>query len=180
MVLLLDRATKLLIERQRAALGLLRRHPASSTCSHREPRAVVRTAGRLAVEWRAFGWWGRAVVTAFVARCCGQSTRRRRGTDGAWRTALALVVGAPPGNLTTALAGRRHRLLQVFIGAYEWPAFNVADSAISIGAVFSCSISFATGVTGREPDAAQLFSIAISSSPLTGARNQSASLAACG
>lgn len=50
--------------------------------------------------------------------------------------ALGLVLGGAIGNLFDRIwRGSVTDFLQVFIGSYEWPCFNVADSAISIGAV---------------------------------------------
>jgi len=51
-------------------------------------------------------------------------------------TSLALVFGGAFGNLwDRVFRGSVTDFLQVFIGSYEFPAFNVADSAITIGAV---------------------------------------------
>ncbi|MDF3981996.1 signal peptidase II [Luteibacter sp. PPL201] len=55
-----------------------------------------------------------------------------------WRTALplALIVGGALGNLIDRLhAAKVTDFIQVFIGSYPFPVFNVADSAISVGAV---------------------------------------------
>jgi len=50
-------------------------------------------------------------------------------------TSLALVFGGAFGNLwDRVFRGSVTDFLQVFIGSYEFPAFNVADSAITIGA----------------------------------------------
>lgn len=50
-------------------------------------------------------------------------------------TSLALVFGGAFGNLWDRIfRGSVTDFLQVFIGSYEFPAFNVADSAITIGA----------------------------------------------
>jgi len=50
-------------------------------------------------------------------------------------TSLALVFGGALGNLwDRVFRGSVTDFLQVFIGSYEFPAFNVADSAITIGA----------------------------------------------
>ncbi len=50
--------------------------------------------------------------------------------------ALGLVLGGAAGNLFDRIwRGSVTDFLQVFIGSYEWPSFNVADSAISTGAV---------------------------------------------
>jgi len=48
--------------------------------------------------------------------------------------ALALILGGAAGNLyDRMLAGRVTDFLQVYLGSYPWPTFNVADSAIVIG-----------------------------------------------
>jgi signal peptidase II len=48
--------------------------------------------------------------------------------------ALAMIFGGAVGNLIDRLRfGEVVDFLDVYIGAYHWPAFNVADSAISIG-----------------------------------------------
>jgi signal peptidase II len=47
---------------------------------------------------------------------------------------LALVLGGALGNVyDRVLAGSVTDFLQVFIGSYEFPSFNVADSAITVG-----------------------------------------------
>lgn len=50
-------------------------------------------------------------------------------------TGLSLVLGGAIGNVYDRIVyGSVTDFLQVFLGSYEWPAFNIADSAISIGA----------------------------------------------
>jgi signal peptidase II len=50
-------------------------------------------------------------------------------------TSLAMVFGGAFGNLWDRIfRGAVTDFLQVFIGSYEFPSFNVADSAITIGA----------------------------------------------
>lgn len=49
---------------------------------------------------------------------------------------LALLLGGATGNVTDRiLHGGVTDFLEVFLGSYSWPAFNVADSAITIGAI---------------------------------------------
>jgi signal peptidase II len=51
------------------------------------------------------------------------------------RTGLALVFGGALGNLwDRLLRGTVTDFLQFFFGSYEFPSFNAADSAITIGA----------------------------------------------
>jgi signal peptidase II len=50
------------------------------------------------------------------------------------RLALALIMGGAIGNLLDRLRlGYVVDFVDVFWGAHHWPAFNVADSAISVG-----------------------------------------------
>ncbi len=51
------------------------------------------------------------------------------------RVALALVLGGAAGNLYDRLLhGYVTDFLDFYVSSYHWPAFNVADSAITIGA----------------------------------------------
>jgi signal peptidase II len=57
--------------------------------------------------------------------------------------ALALVVGGAVGNLVDrVVAGAVTDFVDLYVGTYHWPAFNVADSAISIGIVLMAIDSF--------------------------------------
>lgn len=58
--------------------------------------------------------------------------------DARWRTwALALVSGGAFGNLVDRVRSARGVVdfLDVGVGAWRWPTFNVADMAVSTGAV---------------------------------------------
>jgi signal peptidase II len=71
-------------------------------------------------------------VSALLARWLAKTPRAD------WRTALplALVIGGALGNLIDRLrAGHVTDFVQVYFGAWAFPSFNVADSAISVGAV---------------------------------------------
>ena len=49
---------------------------------------------------------------------------------------LALLIAGATGNVTDRiLHGAVTDFFEVWLGSYRWPAFNVADSAITIGAV---------------------------------------------
>lgn len=52
------------------------------------------------------------------------------------RFALAAVLGGAAGNLyDRLLQGYVTDFLDFYVGSYHWPAFNVADSAITVGVV---------------------------------------------
>ena len=56
--------------------------------------------------------------------------------DMATQAGLALILGGAFGNLVDRLRlGYVIDFLDVFMGEHHWPAFNVADSCISIGVV---------------------------------------------
>lgn len=75
------------------------------------------------------------LVTGMIVHLLWQATRPGEGS-GALRWALTLVLGGALGNLHDRIRyGFVTDFLQVFLGSYEWPSFNVADSAISVGAV---------------------------------------------
>lgn len=59
------------------------------------------------------------------------------GQGGAMASAgVALLIGGATGNLTDRiLHGAVTDFLEVWLGTFRWPAFNVADSAITIGAI---------------------------------------------
>ncbi len=63
---------------------------------------------------------------------------RQSARDAAWRSwALALVSGGALGNLVDRIRSPRGVVdfLDVGVGAWRWPTFNVADMAVSTGAV---------------------------------------------
>lgn len=59
---------------------------------------------------------------------------RRAGGNRLLATALSLVLGGAAGNLWDRLTlGHVVDFIQLHAAGYYWPAFNVADSAISVG-----------------------------------------------
>jgi len=66
--------------------------------------------------------------------------------------ALALVLGGAVGNLIDRLAyGYVIDFIDVYYENWHWPAFNIADSAITLGVVLMIAESFGLGHT-KEPD----------------------------
>jgi len=53
---------------------------------------------------------------------------------------LSLILGGATGNLwDRMMTGRVVDFLDFYVGSYHWPAFNVADSAIVVGAILLVS-----------------------------------------
>ncbi|MGH8116504.1 MAG: signal peptidase II [Rhodanobacteraceae bacterium] len=94
-----------------------------------------------------FGGLAVAVSTGLIVWLA----RMRRGE---WRTALpiALIIGGALGNLIDRLVhGRVTDFIQVYWHAWSYPAFNVADSAITIGAALLIAFGlFARKSTKRD------------------------------
>jgi signal peptidase II len=60
--------------------------------------------------------------------------------------ALALVLGGAVGNLIDRLAyGYVIDFLDVYYDTWHWPAFNIADSAITLGVILMLAESFGFG-----------------------------------
>lgn len=58
---------------------------------------------------------------------------------------LSLILGGAMGNLWDRMIyGRVVDFLDFYVGSYHWPAFNIADSAIVIGAILLISEIFFT------------------------------------
>jgi signal peptidase II len=58
-----------------------------------------------------------------------------RSGGAASAAGLALLLGGATGNVTDRIVhGGVTDFFEVWLGSYRWPAFNVADSAIAIGA----------------------------------------------
>jgi signal peptidase II len=83
----------------------------------------------------AGGWqrWFFTVVTIVISVAIVFMLRRQHGERLA-ALGLALVLGGALGNLYDRLTlGHVVDFIQVHAAGYYWPAFNVADSAISVG-----------------------------------------------
>ncbi len=87
-------------------------------------------AGQPAVWRQAF--FIAAASVALVMIWIGQ---RSYGRVSRWYSAaLALIAGGAIGNLIDRIRlGFVVDFLDVYLGSYHWPAFNVADSAITVG-----------------------------------------------
>jgi len=83
------------------------------------------------------GWqrWFFTLLAVVVSSVLVTWLRRTPRHD--WRTALplALVIGGALGNLIDRVRlGHVIDFIQVYLGSWPFPSFNVADSAISVGA----------------------------------------------
>lgn len=93
--------------------------------------------------WQAWLFGALAVVVS-AGLCVWLARTPRRD----WRTALpvALIIAGALGNLIDRVVhGQVTDFIQVYWHAWSFPAFNVADSAISVGAVLLIAFSLFAG-----------------------------------
>lgn len=72
--------------------------------------------------------------------------RQARPEERLLTTGLGLILGGALGNLVDRLvfSGNVTDFLDFYIGAYHWPAFNLADTAITLGAAAAVGHYFRT------------------------------------
>ena len=99
-----------------------------------------------------------AVVALVVL---GSMVRQTDGSQPGRLTALGLVCGGAVGNLIDRVTSARGVVdfIDVWIGPFHWPTFNVADMAVSCGAVLLALILWSEGrrpepAPGEQADAA--------------------------
>lgn len=82
-------------------------------------------------------------TTGAVSRAGGTSLPRGSRHNRWLRIGLALVFGGAIGNLIDRMRyGEVVDFLDWYLGAYHWPAFNVADSSITIGVTVLLAAAF--------------------------------------
>ena len=89
------------------------------------------------IEWQFWLFLGATVVAVWAILMLVRSSH-----DEPWLFAgLGLVMGGALGNLVDRIRFRAVvDFLDVYWGDWHWPAFNVADSAIFVGALLACLI----------------------------------------
>lgn len=128
-----DRVTKWLIETHVSFLDSLQIIPGLFEIVHTENRGVAFSLFNDSTsEWRTlllvlFSIAAVVLVGGFIFR-------RADRLDRYSLAGFALILGGALGNVFDRIVwGRVTDFLDFYIGAYHWPAFNVADSAIVIG-----------------------------------------------
>ena len=96
----------------------------------------------------AAGWQrGFFIVIALVAIIVISVLLARHSGDRLFCLSLALILGGAAGNvIDRILLGHVVDFLDFHIAGWHWPAFNLADSAITVGAVLLIVDSFRPGV----------------------------------
>jgi len=140
------------------ALDQWTKHLATTHLEYLIPEPVVRGLNWTLVhnEGAAFsflseagGWqrWFFSALAVIVSLLLVYWLRREPRTDWRQCAPFALIISGAIGNLIDRLRfGYVVDFVQVYYSKWSWPAFNVADSAICVGAVMLVLLSF----TGRK------------------------------
>ncbi len=100
----------------------------------------------------AGGWqrWFFAVLAFVISVVITVWLARLKRHETLLAVSLALVLGGAVGNLIDRLAyGYVIDFLDVYYQDWHWPAFNIADSAITIGVALMIAESFGLGKKGE-------------------------------
>jgi signal peptidase II len=93
----------------------------------------------------AGGWqrWFFVILAAVIVTVLTVWLSRLAKTAKLEAISLALIIGGAVGNVVDRLMhGHVIDFLDVYVGTNHWPAFNIADSAICVGAVLLIIDSF--------------------------------------
>ena len=116
---------------------------------------VHNTGAAFSLLSEAGGWqrWFFAILAFVISVVLTIWLYRLKNHETLLAVALALVLGGAIGNLIDRLAyGYVIDFLDVYYQSWHWPAFNIADSAISVGVFLMLLESFGVGTKPTEPD----------------------------
>ena len=136
-VVLVDRITKLYIRMRVSPWDIHPVIPGFFNIIHTEnPGAAFSMLSDTTAAWRAPLLIAVSIVVmSVIAWMLWRPGRGGMGDSLMLQTGLALVLGGALGNFIDRVArGTVTDFLQFFFGSYEFPSFNAADSAITIGA----------------------------------------------
>lgn len=132
LVIILDQATKLLAD------NLLQYHQSLEIIPMFNLTLLYNKGAAFSFLASQGGWqrWFFLTLTTAVSIFLYLWLRNLKRHQVLQYTALALILGGAIGNLIDrAIYGHVIDFLDVYYGQYHWPAFNIADSAIFVGAV---------------------------------------------
>ena len=146
-VVVLDAVTKML------AVGRLSRIPRPLVGDWLTLQLVYNPGAAFGINVGQHSRWvffGLAIIALFIL---GAMVRQTKPADRLRLAALALVCGGAVGNLIDRLRSPRGVIdfIDVGIGTHRWPTFNVADMAVTVGAV---TLAIVLWLEGREEEKA--------------------------
>ena len=130
-VLILDQCTKLLAD------ALIGAYQSVELLPFLALRKAYNYGAAFSFLGDASGWqrWFFIILALVVIGILVAWLRRLPVTDTRARLALVLILGGAAGNVIDRLVyGYVIDFIDVFYGSWHWPTFNIADSAIFVGA----------------------------------------------
>jgi signal peptidase II len=127
-----DRITKMIVEARVSAIDTIHVIPGFFDIIHSQNRGVAfGVFNDSTSEWRTVA----LIVLASAAVIFVSTLLWRPEKLDRWSLwGLSLVLGGATGNLFDRIMwGRVTDFLELYVGDYHWPTFNVADSAIVVG-----------------------------------------------
>jgi signal peptidase II len=133
LVVVLDRATKRVVAKNISLHDGIQVIPGFFRITHVENRgAAFGLFADSPAQWKIVMLVLFSIVALIVVSALLWRNSHSMSTTG---IGLALILGGALGNLWDRLLnGRVVDFLLFYVGQYQWPAFNVADSAIVVGA----------------------------------------------
>jgi signal peptidase II len=133
LVILIDRWTKRLVATRIALYAHIQIIPGFFRLTHTENTgAAFSLFADSPAHWKTALLIGFSVVAMVIVSVLLWKQRQALTMNG---IALSLILGGAAGNLwDRVLSGRVVDFMLFYVGRYQWPVFNMADSAIVIGA----------------------------------------------
>jgi signal peptidase II len=148
LALILDQASKL------AIAGSMQLYQSIPVMPYFNLTYVHNTGAAFSFLSEAGGWqrWFFAGLALVISAVIAVWLARLKQHETLLAVALSLVLGGAIGNLIDRLAyGYVIDFLDVYYKTWHWPAFNIADSAITLGVMLILAESFGLGVS-KESD----------------------------
>ncbi|MDH3871686.1 MAG: signal peptidase II [Gammaproteobacteria bacterium] len=130
-IIVLDQCTKLLAE---ARLSL---HNPVEVMPYFALRKAYNTGAAFSLFHDGSGWqrWFFIALAVLVIGVLVVWLRQIAANQARTALALALILGGAAGNLIDRVVyGHVIDFIDVYYGSWHWPTFNIADSAITVGA----------------------------------------------
>jgi len=142
LALVLDQASKLLID------GTMQLYQSIPLLPSFNLTYVHNTGAAFSFLSTAGGWqrWLFAGLALVISIGITVWLTRLQKYETVLAAALSLILGGAVGNLIDRLIyGYVIDFLDVYYGAWHWPAFNIADAAITLGVMLMLAESFGLG-----------------------------------
>ena len=118
---------------------------------------VYNTGAAFGLHVGEYSRWVFMLLAIVALVVLGSMVRQTDGSHPGRLSALGLVCGGAVGNLIDRITSARGVVdfIDVWIGPFHWPTFNVADMAVSCGAVLLALILWNEGRRGEHPSGQQ-------------------------